>query len=126
VCASAALLARMPEDEACSRLVVAAFFGHAPWRTRFVSLALELQNVLARRPPVDKRSLSLAWLMLALHAERELATDASSMERVDLPLAELQVPQPALLGWPSRFRPARHAQPTGVPCPARSKRSLIA
>ena len=81
VLTSVAVLGRLPEGT-CARLVLGAFFAHQPWRNRYSDLASHLLEHLPRRPLAEQRSLTVAWVRLALQAVDECLCDKYSMTRV--------------------------------------------
>ena len=89
ILATVALLGRLPEG-APARLVLGYFFAHQPWRDRYSDLAKRLHDVLPRRSSAEQRALALAWVRLALQAIDEQMADKHTMQRVELPINELQ------------------------------------
>ena len=68
------LLGRLPEGAPTS-LVLGAFFGFQPWRDRYSDMAKRLHELLPRQSASEQRTLSMAWLSLALKAVDEQMCD---------------------------------------------------
>lgn len=123
------LLGRLQEG-APMRLVLGSFFGYQPWRDRYCDMAKRLHDLLPRYSPREQRSLAVAWVRLALQAVDEQMCDKATMQRVELPINELQQSvgdlvkraqrsifdgesRKALLGMLSRLSEAHREQQSG-------------
>jgi len=117
-CESATVLARLPEDGACSELIFHCFAGSDAWLKRFLEVGEHLSELLHRKTPTDQIAVANAWMLLGRRIAQADADGGADMARVRL-LRSIQQ-------GVSDYLAARGPRALGAARPARRPRRRVA